>query len=60
MDLRSGRPYDNSEKADNSDDGREDNEKHASSPTLLLDDATLGFTTSPKTLRPSSPYQNRG
>ena len=64
MDLRSrtlpGRQPDCSERDDTSDDGREDNEKQSSSPTLLLDD-TPDFAATSQTVRPSAsiPYNNR-
>ena len=64
LDLRSrtlpGRQAECSDSDDMADSGREDDEKHSSSPTLLLDD-TPDFTASSQTIRPSasSPYQNR-
>ena len=55
-----GRQSDFAEKDDASADGREDNEKQSSSPTLLMDD-TPDFVATAQTARPSAsiPYINR-
>ena len=55
-----GRQSDFAEKDDTSADGREDNEKQSSSPTLLMDD-TPDFVATSQSARPSAsiPYLNR-